>query len=250
MAGRFGYVGHDTVIGRMASWSGAMLFPHVCVACGLEGSMLCRTCQQEISTPLRGVFLCPVCGGRSAMGVVCSGGCRRRSAVDGVASLAGYGHAPLRQLLHEYKYGGVEEAGAILEEIWTDWLERQRPFLSAIAGDATVIPVPLHYFREAWRGFNQADRFAGALGRMTGSSVERSALSRRFRWRPQAKMVSAKARGMNARGSVKVRPDAVVRDRVVIVDDVLTTGSTVQECARVLKDAGAASVWVLTLLRG
>lgn len=250
MEGGFGRVAAQTVIGRMASAFGAMLFPHECVVCGSEGRILCRGCQEEISAPLRGVFLCPVCAQRSPLGSPCPGSCRARSALDGTAALAPYGHPALRSLLHEYKYGGVAEAGTALEAVWSSWIVRQRPLLAALTAGAVVMPVPLHYFRQARRGFNQSDRFAAVLGGLTGARFESSVLERRFRWRSQAMIAAPAARRANAGGSVRMRPGASVGGRVVLVDDVLTTGSTVQECARVLKQAGAAEVWALTLLRG
>ncbi len=250
MAGRFGRMAAQTLIGRLASRTGAVLFPHDCVACGLEGNVLCRECQELISAPLRGVFLCPVCGRGTPFGAVCSGGCRRTSALDGAAALAPYGHAVLRDLLHAYKYAGILEAGERLEEIWASWLRRARPFAAAIAGNSRIVPVPLHYFRLARRGFNQADRFADALGRAAGATVTRDILLRRFRWKAQAGIAAATERRANAGGSVRSRPGVKVGGRLVLVDDVLTTGSTAQECARVLKRAGAREVWAVTLLRG
>lgn len=238
------------IVGRLAQDLGAVFFPHHCVVCGIEGHVLCRGCQETVSAPLRGVFLCPVCGRPSAFGAVCPGRCRTASVLDGAAALAPYGHPAFRSLLHEYKYGGVEEAGAALEAIWSAWIGRHRPLLLGLTGRATIMPVPLHYFRQSRRGFNQSDRFAAVLAGLCGAKVARSDLQRMFRWRSQVSIGSDAKRRANAGGSVRIRPGAVVSGRVIMVDDVFTTGSTVQECARVLKKAGAEQVWAMTLLRG
>lgn len=251
MESKFGGLATPRVrFGRFAGGVGRVLFPHFCVSCGLEGRILCRTCEDRISAPLRGVFLCPACGCPSPLGAVCAGRCRRRSALNGAVSMTAYGHPELQKLLRDYKYGGVEEAGEALEDIWAFWLGRLRPLIAALVSDSTALPVPLHFFRESRRGFNQADRLAAAVGRSFGIPVNAKLLKKRFRWRSQARIGSAGLRSRNAAGTFFVPVGETVGRRVVMVDDVLTTGATLQECARVLKKAGAGSVWALTLLRG
>jgi len=229
---------------------GRILFPHFCVGCGREGEILCRGCQEEISAPLKGVFSCPGCGRATPLGLACSEACRRRSGLDGAAAMAPYGHPALRQLLRAYKYEGVAEAGAALAAIFGAFLQRQRAVFGPAAAGAAVVPVPLHFFRLARRGFNQADLFAEALARTCGRPVAGRLLRRRFRFAAQASLASPERRRLNARGSVELRPGASVPGACVLVDDVFTTGSTAADCARVLRAAGTSRVWIVTLLRG
>lgn len=114
-----------------------------------------------------------------------------------------------------------------------------------------IVPVPLHYVRLVRRGFNQSVWLAAATGRQSGVRVCPDALSR-TRSTPSQAGLSADGRRRNVQGAFKVRwyrTGGVKGRRVLLVDDVLTTGATVEACARALKRSGAAAVDVLTLAR-
>ncbi len=116
-------------------------------------------------------------------------------------------------------------------------------------GDGVFVPVPLHRKRRRERGFNQAEALASALGRLTGRPVEKRALRRVADIPPQTTMGRAE-RMANVRGAFRVvRPERIRGRVVVLVDDVFTTGSTLGECARELRGAGAADVRALTVAR-
>ena len=129
------------------------------------------------------------------------------------------------------------------------WLARAG---SELIGEADLaVPVPLHRSRLYARRYNQASLLAMALGRVTGLQVEPEMLTRN-RPTPSQGRMSASARRRNVRGAFRLRPgfEEKVRDsRILLIDDVLTTGATAGECARCLKKAGAAAVGVLTLAR-
>lgn len=117
-----------------------------------------------------------------------------------------------------------------------------------VASYDCLIPVPLHQQREKERGFNQALLLAEALSRCFGVPVERKALVRSRSTNPQEG--NRKAREENVGGAFQVvRPERVVGRRILLVDDVYTTGATVNECAKVLVKAGAEEVAVYTLAR-
>ena len=112
-----------------------------------------------------------------------------------------------------------------------------------------LVPVPLHWTRLFRRRYNQAALLANAIHRAGGPPVAADCLVRRRRT-PSQGHLGPVARARNVEGAFAVRrPADVAGRRLVIVDDVMTTGATVDECARVLKRAGAASVGVLTLAR-
>ncbi|CAK0743377.1 competence protein ComFC [Azospirillaceae bacterium] len=130
------------------------------------------------------------------------------------------------------------------------WLARAGAELLA-GGDALLVPVPLHRWRLFRRRFNQAALIAQAIHRMSGVAVAPDLLVRR-RATPSQGGLSRDGRTRNIKGAFAVRPGReklVEGRRLVVVDDVLTTGATVSECARVLLRAGAAGVDVLTLAR-
>ena len=112
-----------------------------------------------------------------------------------------------------------------------------------------IIPVPLHRNRLRWRGFNQAALLAAAVANKTGRRLEMRALARIRATAPQTSYDS-RQRQLNVRGSFAVKyPGRIVDRRVLLVDDVMTTGATVNECARMLLEAGARTVDVLTMAR-
>ena len=234
---------------RCRHGSARVFFPHYCVSCGKEGGAICSRCRTVINAP-KGVFKCPGCGTPSVWGAACSGPCGSRSQIDGVMAAASYAVGPLRELLHQFKYSGILECGGELAEVMGDFAVRFRPVLAALLGSGSaIVPVPLHPWREAWRGFNQAAVLAEAVASSTGWPV-RALLRRRFGWRRQTQLDSPSLRQRNVESAISVAPGRAVPEAVLLVDDVFTTGATLSACARALKEHGVRRIWGLTLLRG
>ena len=148
-----------------------------------------------------------------------------------------------RRLVLGLKHGDRTHAAAAFGQ----WMHRAGG--DVLAGADLLVPVPLHWTRLFQRRYNQAALLAQAVRAAGGPEVAADWLIRRRRTPMQGHLGPA-ARERNVRGAFAVRARrSVAGKRVVIVDDVLTTGATVAECARVLKRAGATSVGVLTLAR-
>ncbi len=150
-----------------------------------------------------------------------------------------------RQMVHDLKYRDRLEG----RESFGIWLARAGGDFASRAD--LIVPVPLHYFRLVHRRYNQAVVLAKALSRSTRRPLAVDAL-RRIRATKSQTGLSADARASNMRGAFAVRKGWAARvkgAKIVLVDDVMTTGATVNACARVLKKAGAAEVTVLTLAR-
>jgi ComF family protein len=119
-----------------------------------------------------------------------------------------------------------------------------------IAHSDLIIPVPLHANRERERGHNQAALLARELARATGVELDEHLLVRRTHTDRHRAGMDARARRQSVAGAFEVRaPQQILGRRVLLVDDVFTTGATVSECAAVLKSAGAADIFVLTIAR-
>ncbi|MBC7505291.1 MAG: ComF family protein [Sandarakinorhabdus sp.] len=157
------------------------------------------------------------------------------------AALA-YG-GPARTVLLAMKHGDRQHLARVMAP------HMMRVAESMLAPQSVLVPVPLHRWRLWRRGFNQAAVLAQELARLSGAQPDIDALVRVKATRPSAGM-GRKARADNVRGAFRFADRRRVKDRdIVLVDDVLTTGATVDACARHLRRAGARSVHVLTFAR-
>ena len=211
------------------------------------GGAVCDACWASIRffTPP----LCDRCGSPLAPraappGALCPRCVAHQSPIDRSGALGPY-EGVLRDLVHALKYGGRRSVAPRLSS-----LVRQRCAGLLAAADA-VVPVPLHWRRQWSRGFNQADAISLGLGPPRWRLLRRTR-----RTRPQADLEAAERR-RNVFGAFALRrgPDAFRLARrlpdacVVLVDDVSTTGATLEACAAVLRDAGVAEVRAVTIAR-
>jgi ComF family protein len=230
----------------MAGWTNlaraaaAVLFPPVCVGCGalVEASgyrHLCARCA-------RAVALIP--GGVSAPG---------RQPDDGAAADLGRACAavrlegPARALLLELKYRGGRQVLADIAEIF-----RRCPALLAHVRGAALVPVPLHPRKERERGFNQSALLAAVLAREAGGGTAVAGILRRVVDTPSQTGLDRGRRRANLKNAFALASGAVLnaRLRYILVDDVFTTGSTLNGCARVLRGAGSGVLDVATYGHG
>jgi ComF family protein len=156
----------------------------------------------------------------------------------------------MRAAIHALKYGGRTPVAGPLAALL---VERGTALLPADAGGGPafdgVVPVPLHPARLAERGFNQAELLAAPCAAAWGRPLLPQALGRVRPTQPQTEL-DADARRRNVAGAFAVRrPAEVAGRRLLLVDDVLTTGATVRAAARALREGGAAAIGVLVLAR-
>jgi ComF family protein len=227
-----------------------VLFPPLCMSCRVrlsEPHSLCASCWSAIS--FIDEPLCVRCGipfDIDPGGETLCGPCNAKPRdFDTARSLLRYDDAS-KPLLLTFKHGDrLDHAPAFAR-----WLERTGR--SLLNENDLVVPVPLHRWRLWRRRYNQAAVVAGRLARLCGRPYDPLALERKRPTPSQGKMASAKARRRNVLGAFRVPPMKVasVKGRaILLVDDVFTTGATLDACARALKRAGAARVDALTLSR-
>jgi len=176
--------------------------------------------------------------------IVCAACLARPPRWDRARAALHYDDASRRPIL-ELKWAG-RRAGLAIMAAWMALTGRD-----LIADAELIVPVPLHYRRLVSRGYNQAGWLAQALGRRTGTPVCVDAL-RRVKASPGQGGLSVRARRRNVAGAFSIRPRRAARldgARVIVVDDVLTTGATLNACTRALRQAGVGSVDVLVLAR-
>ena len=224
-----------------------LLLPPRCLACGsvvAAGGALCPACWEGIG--FVAPPLCARCGQSFDLdpgeGAVCGACAARAPAFDRARAVFRY-DAASRGLILRFKHG--DRTGSAPH--FARWLARAG---AELLEDADVlVPVPLHRWRLLARRYNQAALLALALARLSGIACAPDALTR-VRATPSQGTLGRGRRRANVRGAFALaRPQAVAGRRVLLIDDVLTSGATVGECARVLLAGGASAVDVLTLAR-
>ena len=234
----------------------SILFPSDCRIChapltNIAALPVCEPCLARI-VPLEGP-LCQICGEKlfhpnaEAEEVPMCPICRRVGAHFRRAAAFGAYEGALRDLIHLFKYNGVRPAGKVL-----GGLLGQTVATMALPDSVTVIPVPLWSGKRTARGFNQAEAIARAFISFQSSSSIQLDTSILVRTRETASQtgLTRPQRRANVRGAFAVMKAERVKDRsILIVDDVMTTGTTAGECARVLRRAGAKEVFVATVAR-
>jgi competence protein ComFC len=151
-----------------------------------------------------------------------------------------------REYLAELKYRFRPELGAALGELLVEWIKLNRDFQK----NDLIIPVPLHQQKMALRGYNQAELLARPLGRYLGKKILTEVVAREKLTEKQ-NALNKSARFANIKNAFRViKPKAVAGKQILLIDDILTTGATVSEVARMLLKAGAIKVDVLTVATG
>jgi ComF family protein len=226
-----------------------LVFPPACTLCHavIESSaqgLLCGSCREEL---LAGPPACGRCG-LSGLVPAASGGCLRcqdeRFHFDGVVRLGPYADN-LRRAVLRIKRQGERALAITLGDLLA---ESRGERLAALRPDA-VVPVPMHWSRRVWRGANSPETIAERLSRRLGVPAAPHLLARCRRTAPQANLPPTR-RVTNVRGAFRARghrdlPGA----RLLLVDDIMTTGATVNEAAKMLRRAGASAVAIAVLAR-
>jgi ComF family protein len=192
----------------------------------------CAVCSQPYGGALTSSFRCMNCGDRELSFEFATAAYRTRGVV--------------RDLIHQFKYNRQVHLRHVLARMLTEGFRDGR--VSDLRPDA-IVPVPLHPTRQREREFNQAEVLARLAGRRLGLPVEDSL--RRTRYTLTQTHHHREERFANLEGAFAVRHGPPVDGKVLaLVDDVLTTGSTADACARALREAGASAVIVITVARG
>lgn len=219
---------------RIASSALDLLYPERCVGCAAFGRSLCDRCEAKL-IPLGAEARCPMCAARWENGGNCSR-CFHLQQIDSIRAAFEMEDVP-RAIVHGLKYRGIRSLAAPMARFMT-------PLTAAHPG-AAWFPVPLHRSRLRSRGFNQADLLLRELriaahegGRLLRERKTERQVGRRGRERQE-----------NVRGAFAYRGEPLDGVTAVLVDDVVTTGATVAECAKALRDHGARHVYVVAFAR-
>jgi ComF family protein len=216
-----------------------LLLPLRCLGCGREGDLICPSCRQSL--PRMRLPLCQRCGATVSEGNLCRNCINHPLTIDGIRSVFLF-QGTVRQAILQLKYKHLKALAAPLSQLLLEYLDSH-----PVKGEA-IISVPLYPRRLRERGYNQAYLLAQGLGKLVGLPVEDDALVRVKDSAPQARARSAIERRRNVQDAFACHQPLEGR-QILLIDDVCTTGATLDACAIALKAAGAGSVWGLTVAR-
>lgn len=226
-------------------------YPRNCVFCGgtVESAhgYICWKCLAKldfIRPPL-----CEICGrpvdGRIDSSFICSWCMRNPPAFDKARSACRY-YSDIREMIHSYKYGGAVWLARDLADLVITAVRTHYLFLSVDA----VTFVPLHFIKKRIRTYNQSLLIARYVAKALDKPLSVNFLKRRKTGLTQAGLTAAQRRE-NVKGMFQASSTCHTSGRnFLLIDDVMTTGATVNECAKVMKEAGAAKVYVATVAHG
>lgn len=229
-----------------------IFFPPFCLNCQKEGSLLCEDCQALI--PIESWVYCPVCQKRT-LNFRTHKNCQRKTELKGLLWAVSYENILVKKIIHQFKYEPfVKDLSRIISQLITahfllvEFFETEKSKLKP--EDFILIPVPLHKKRLKWRGFNQAREIAFWLSQFLEIPLMDDLLIKIKKTQPQVEL-AVEERKENIEGAFWVKnPEKILQKKILLLDDVFTSGSTLEEGARLLKEAGAKEIWGLVAARG
>lgn len=212
-----------------------IIFPIECLGCQMEGVWLCEDCLKKI--PLKKTY--------ENFG--------NQSILNGLFCATSYENKIIQELIHTLKYKYIEELAQTLGKLLANYLreldKKEKLAILKSPKNTLLIPVPLHKKRFLERGFNQSEIIAKTFNKNFYFNLQTNILIRQKWTLPQVSL-KGKERNKNVKGVFVVRDWKFSGENVIILDDVATTLSTLEECAKVLKQAGAKKVWGLVVAHG
>ena len=221
-----------------------LLFPPRCAVCGDLLTMeewkgfLCKKCERDLPYFSKGV--CPHCGGETQTAGFCEI-CLKRFSFD--SACTAFPYEEVRTAIHLFKYDGDKGIGHGLGELMAEYLLQYHEEL--LVKTDVMVSVPLHEKKEKYRGFNQTHILCEKISEKTGLVFEKRALERKRETIAQSEL-TPEERKRNLKDAFIAKKDFTGK-RILLVDDIFTTGVTCQECAMALYRAGAKEVMVFTL---
>ncbi len=225
------------------------LFPKTCLGCKKEGRYFCEKCIKDIKPVFQ---ICPSCERPSPFGLI-HPLCKTRFLLDGVTSFFVY-DGIIKEAIHKLKYRLITDLKTeLLQIMFNEWkhkndqmillnrfIEQEKP---------AIIPIPLFWQKEHYRGFNQSSIIGEAIAKRFNLPFNDKILLRQKNTTSQTKL-REEDRKENVKNIFKVSLDIQNSiDNILLIDDVWTTGATLKEAAKTLKLSGAKRVWGLTLAR-
>jgi competence protein ComFC len=231
-------------LSQVAHWTVDTLFPKYCVGCNAPDTFLCQECFDKIILVKQ--QQCGRCLKISANGKTCQK-CKQVWTLDNLLVAAYYQDGPVKELIHAFKY----EGNRILKHDLIHTLQKNNAIydsINKIKRHTIVVPVPLHFRRKWWRGFNQSEEIAKLISKELNLTMLKTALKRKHHTKIQASL-HRKDRLNNLIEAFEAKTCLNTNSSVILVDDIATTGATLNACAIALKKAGFKRVVGVVIAR-
>ncbi len=234
----------------LTNWLADIIFPKFCLGCNKEGQHVCPDCFNRIE--INKFPVCYKCEKRSPYGQTCAK-CRQKTPLIGLIIPGTWEDKLLRQMIYEFKYRFVKE---IKNDLGKTLINYIKIYYQTLINNNTILTfVPLNKRREIWRGFNQAELLCQEIANCFNLPFI-SLLERKLITSPQAEIKSQYERVKNVKQAFILKrgidyPLSFFKDKtIIIIDDVCTTGATIEECAKTIKLLKPKEIWGLVLARG
>lgn len=222
------------------------IFPEKCYGCSSYGSYICISCIEKDLLPHS---ICPHCEKRLPFGYP-EGECKRGTALDRIFTCSDYSYPAVNSAIKDLKYRSAYKVAGPLADLACDWALEQDLLVEVVSEKLVVVPVPSYIKKEKKRGFNPAEKIAEQISARLKLEIGSGMLIKIKNTKAQVEAADKKERENNLKGSFKAFLEKDAKGKtILLVDDVVTTGSTMRECSIALRKAGARKVWGLAIAR-
>lgn len=225
-----------------------LLFPKRCVSCKAFGSYLCPDCFARLS--FTSSDICLVCN-RGSIDSLTHPGCRTTYAIDGAFTSLVY-KGVMKRLVYTFKYKPyLTDLRTVLTDLFFEGIIQKERFHTVLSKDPMLVAIPLYASKLRKRGYNQAEILSRGLGKKLG--LRSKHLLQRIRNTPSQFKLSREERIRNIKDAFRIKENSktiITGKTIFLVDDVLTSGATLSEAAKVLKRGGVKTVFGLALAHG
>jgi len=234
-----------------------LLFPRFCIGCDSyieelsdKRAYICAICSESID--VQTLQRCAFCTASTVKGKTCQF-CVKNHALDQLIVALSLEQPIVKNAIHKLKYESLQlilnDLGGFIDKIFSTNFETSKYTTDSII----LIPMPLHWTRKNWRGYNQAEVLLKNTNLPKIFEVNTNTLKRKYQFEHQAEIETISKRQDNARGTFYIDKDnakKITSKNIILIDDISTTGATLDEASRVLKSYGAVEVIAVVLARG
>ena len=229
-----------------------LIFPKFCIGCKKEGFYICQDCKSRLQ--INYYVFCHLCKNRIPADSRCPS---HKTALKFCLSPFSYDNILVKNLIHDFKYHFIKSIGPELAKFMIQSLKNSKllnhlsinKLMCQQTSELIIVPVPLHKKRLIWRGFNQSEILAKKISKELQIDIF-SGLKRVKNTLPQIDMADKEQRQENIKNAFLCEKSRKLKHKIVIlIDDMVTTGATLEECAKTLKKNGAKEVWALTVAK-